>query len=304
MKDTPRGPHPVWDPRSEYHLINRSLLHFESLSPCAFGSVTETLQHQFTFDGVIDKQRAGHFLYSHAMFHVVHCLLNHPFVLYHILQPCPATIPPSWVEEALTRGQKHAAELLSLLQDGQEQGRLVSSCFYGYCALTTGIIYRLYSHHDDPLVAIEARRRAADALDFLTSTPVRWPIFHNMILSLQTFRPNFDTVKPLIGAVGLATKVPVKDGDSLWQSLDYAGIPTISPSSPEDTNVVSGLLQEVIEQGAATGREAGEGYFAAADVGSGSVYAQEECDEGMQGSGMWSTVGQGVGHEPDVPPYS
>lgn len=88
MKQTPLSPFPVWDPRSEYLIINRSLLHFETLSPCALGSITEILQHQFTFDGAIDKQRAGHFLYSHALFHHVHCLLKHPLILYRVLQPC------------------------------------------------------------------------------------------------------------------------------------------------------------------------------------------------------------------------
>ena len=66
---------------------------------------------------------------------------------------------------------------------------------------------------------------------------------------------------------------------------------------------MTGLLQEVIEQGTAIGLGEGEGYFAAADANIGDVYTQRKFGEGMAGSGMWPSMPQGQG-TPDVPPPS
>ncbi|CAK4033725.1 Fungal specific transcription factor domain-containing [Lecanosticta acicola] len=229
MKRTPKSHVVPWDPRSPYYEVHSILLHFESLSPCAVSTVTETLQYQFTFDGAVDKQRAGHFLYSHAMFHLIHCLLNHPFILHHILQPCMAPVPLSWVQEALTRCHKHATELLALLHDAQQYGRLVQSSFYGYCALAAGVIHRLYESHEDPATAAASRDRSWAALAFLDAKPVRWPSFANMALSLRSFKPDMDTAKALTNAMALAQKATIKDGNVLWTLLDYARIPELNP---------------------------------------------------------------------------
>lgn len=232
MKRSPKGQHMPWEPRSQYYDVHSILLHFESLSPCALSTVTETLQYQFTFDGSVDKQRAGHFLYSHAMFHLVHCLLNHPFILYHLLQPCMAPVPPSWVQEALQRCHKHATELLSLLHDAQQYGRLVQSSFYGYCALAPGVIHRLYESHEDPAIAAASRERYWTALAFLEAKPMRWPSFANMALSLRSFKPDMDTARALTSPVALSQKAPIKDGSVLWTLLDYARIPELNPLAP------------------------------------------------------------------------
>ncbi|KAK4631361.1 hypothetical protein CLAFUW4_02428 [Fulvia fulva] len=197
------------------------------------------------------------------------------------------SIPPSFVEEALTRCQKHAAELLCLLQEGQEQGGLLKAGLYGYCALTIGLMYRLYESHDDPAIASMAHMRVEQAVEFLGNHQQHQPVFNNMILSVQSFRPNVDVAKALINPVSLASKATIRDASTLWHLLDYARMPEISPSSPDDTGVMTGLLQEVIEQGESAGLEEGSGYFAAVDAASEGVYAQGAFVEGMAGGSLW-----------------
>ncbi|KAK4505483.1 hypothetical protein PRZ48_003446 [Zasmidium cellare] len=237
-----RGSYAMWDPRSPYYDVHSILLHFESLSPCSLSTITETLQYQFTFDGQVDKQRAGHFLYSHALYHLTHCLLNHPFVFHHILQQISAQVPPGFVAEGLARCHRHATELLGMLQDAQQYGRLVQSSFYGYCAMLCGGIHRLYETHDDSAISSASRERARAALDFLEAKPVLWPIFNHMAHVLRYFKPDIETAKALTSAISLSQKVAIKDGHNLWQLLDYALIPETNPLTPNSIDTTPGSL--------------------------------------------------------------
>ena len=187
LKRSPYNIHPPWDSRSKFHSVHSILLHFESYSPCTFSTVAKILDRDFTVDGVVDRQRAGHFIYSHALFHLNHCLLNHPFVLHHYFLQCSVPIPLSFVQEALQRCHKHAKELLDLLTDVQKCGSLVESSFYGFCALTPGLIHRLYTHHEDIDMARVSKEKVQVALDFLTRQPVRWTNQSYMVICNPSF---------------------------------------------------------------------------------------------------------------------
>jgi hypothetical protein len=166
--------HLPWDPRSKYYVAHRILLHFESHSPCTLATFNDILRQEFTINNVIDQQRAGHFIFSHALFHLNHCLLNHPFVLHHLFRLCPAPVPLSFVQEALYRCHTHATRLLELLHDAQQFGPLVESSFYGYCAMAPGIVLCLYKQHQDPAIAKASNEKVRMALNFLERKPVRW----------------------------------------------------------------------------------------------------------------------------------
>lgn len=184
LRHTPSTSVP-WDPRSKYYSVHSILLHFESLSPCTLSTMSECLRDQFTFDESFGKQRAGHFVFSHALFHLNHCLLNHPFILYHIFEPCRASIPLSFVQEALQRCYKHATDLLNLVQDAQDNGGFAQSSFYGYFALAPGMIHRLFASHDDSQISNTSKDLAQAALSFLERKPVRWEIFTYMVSGEQ-----------------------------------------------------------------------------------------------------------------------
>lgn len=174
LKRSIHSVHLPWDPRSKYYIAHSILLHFESHSPCSLATFSDVVRQEFIINNVIDQQRAGHFVFSHALFHLNHCLLNHPFVLHHLFQLCPGPIPLSFVQEALHRCYTHATRLLELLYDAQRFGPLVESSFYGYCAMAPGIILRLYTQHQDSGIAKASSEKVQLALDFLDRKPIRW----------------------------------------------------------------------------------------------------------------------------------
>lgn len=288
LKRSPRTQYVMWDPRSPYHDVHSILLHFESLSPCPLSTVTETLQYQFTFDCQVDKQRAGHFLYSHAIYHTTHCLLNHPFIFHHILQQTTAQVPPSFIIEGLARCHKHATELLRMLQDAEQYGRLVQSSFYGYCAMLAGIVHRLYESHEDPGIASASRDRARAALDFLEAKPVRWPIFNNMAHLLRYFKPDIETAKALTSAVSLSQKIAIKDGHVLWQLLDYARVPEMSPLAHNSITTTPSALHTITGQPSTSSAEENLGASGSHYSHRSSGYFPEVCPEASEGAGVWS----------------
>lgn len=185
LKWSPNNTRVLWDSRSEYSRAHSVLLHFESQSSCSFATLGDVLQHQFTTNGLIDHQQASHFVYSHGLFHLNHCLLNHPFILHHLFQRCPVPVPPSFIQEALQKCHLHAAQLLDLLQDAQRFGPVVESSFYGYCAMTSGIINRLYENSQDPAIGKAASERVRMALSFLERKPPRWSNHVHMVSVLH-----------------------------------------------------------------------------------------------------------------------
>ena len=76
------GGHVLWDPRPKYYGVHQILLPFESHSPCTFGSTGMVLRQHLAHDGSLKQSKLGHLLFSHALFHVNHCLLNRPFISY------------------------------------------------------------------------------------------------------------------------------------------------------------------------------------------------------------------------------
>lgn len=181
LKRSSVGTYAPWDSRSSHCKIHGMLLQYESHSLLTYASLGEVLQNQRTIGTSLDQPRVGHLVFSQALFHVNHCLLNHPFVLYHLFQRSTALVPLSFAREALQRSQSHAAQLLDLVQEAQDCGRLAESSFFGYCVMLSGVIFRLYEHHRDAVTASESETRVAKALQYLERQPVRWA-FHPIMV--------------------------------------------------------------------------------------------------------------------------
>ncbi|KIX97672.1 uncharacterized protein Z520_06450 [Fonsecaea multimorphosa CBS 102226] len=174
LKRTLNTTHVLWDPRSKYYEVQSILLFYESHSPCAFSTISEALNRQPSFTESASPSQVSHIVYAHALYHLNNCLLNHPFILYRFFQAYTLPVPLSFVQEALQRCQKHATNLLELLDDLETYGPLSHPSFYGYCAMAAGVIHSIYEKSDDAEVAQNSRKHVQAALKFLQREPVRW----------------------------------------------------------------------------------------------------------------------------------
>ncbi len=231
----------MWDPRSKYYEVHSILLSYESRSPCIFTSVAEVLRQRTTLDGSMTTSEVSHVVFAHALYHLIQCLLNHPFMLYRFFHTYPAPVPLSFVQEALHRCHKHATELSELLTDLDRYGPLSHPSFYGYCAMAAGVVHRLYEKSSDPKGANISRTKVNEALIFLQREPVRWNHVAHMGTLLRSFEMNASIATVLTSPASLAQKVDVPHGSSLWQLLDYAWLPQ-NRSSPEIRSSLADLL--------------------------------------------------------------
>lgn len=166
---------PPWDTKSEFSAINSALLLLESYSKIRDRKISDTIHDT-------QPDETGQLIFAHTLFHLCHCLLNHPFLVRLRLKPF-AKAPASFSAQALQVGADHARQLLDLLREAAETGCRIESSFYAYCIAIAGSINSLASHFEHQNVA----RRQSDvlyyfqqSLDALNSLGKFWPHSANM----------------------------------------------------------------------------------------------------------------------------
>jgi hypothetical protein len=279
-----------WDYRSSYWRIHSMLLQHESHSLLTYANLTEVIQTQLTLGSFIDRQRTGHLVLSQAIFHVNHCLLNHPFILYNLFQRSSGLVPLSFAKEALDRSYNHATQLLDLLDEAQECGRLAETSFFGYCAILSGVIFRLYEHHHDSSTVTIAEERVKTALQYLERQPVRWTFHPHMASVLRDFRPTAELAKALIDPIQLAQKTSIDKPEAMWSLIDYSALQggkgrsnslssagTIANDPPDGTSAP--LNRTISHQ----------------EVSSSSTFPRFHSGFGYPGSGMQEYLGDDMG---------
>ncbi|RHZ58385.1 uncharacterized protein CDV56_104912 [Aspergillus thermomutatus] len=232
---------PPWGTKSEYSAINSSLLLFESYAKMGNTSVVDMLTGSV---GTIDHQELGHRVYAHTLFHLCHCLLNHPFVLSLCLKPFGSKVPHSFVTRALQNGLDHATQLVNLLRDVSDAGGLVESSFYAYCVAIAGGILSIASHEESqsvlcrPSEMLECFQHGIDILDRLAEF---WTHAANMSVRLRDFHAQRHSLGSVLDATGVPRDLDPMSEETFWSMLDYSimGSNPRKASSAPGSNVPS-----------------------------------------------------------------
>lgn len=137
---------PPWETKSQYSAINSSLLLFESYVKMS----TMFQPDAVVGSGATTQQRSEHHTYAHALFHLCHCLLNHPFLLHVRFQPHGFKVPQSFAARALQAGIEHAISLVETLISASNSGTRIESSSYSLCLTVAGTILSIASHVQHP----------------------------------------------------------------------------------------------------------------------------------------------------------
>lgn len=171
----------LWDTKSEFSSINSSLLLLESYSRFGDKSAWDSPHDELHAGTVAGRHQVEHLVFAHALFHLCHCLLNHPFLLRLRLQNFASKAPSSFTTRALEAGNDHARQLVDLLHKATEAGFPVETSFYAYCATIAGGIHSLASRSGQPGADGDAPAYFQQCVGFLERLAKRWPHAANMV---------------------------------------------------------------------------------------------------------------------------
>ncbi|KAL6228697.1 hypothetical protein BDW75DRAFT_235715 [Aspergillus navahoensis] len=135
---------PPWDTQSEYSAITSTLLLFESY--VEMDAPRPSDPDSPTQDSASDHQEVERQTYAHTVYHLCHCLLNHPFLIHLRCQPLRSKIPRSFATRSLQAAVDHATLLVETLVSASQAGTLIESSSYAYCIVIAGTIHSIASH--------------------------------------------------------------------------------------------------------------------------------------------------------------
>jgi hypothetical protein len=174
-------PYPPWDSRSDFAAIYSMLLTFEGYSNINETLFSDAIIGRYTEpDGAIDRQRAGHFVFSTMLYHMNQCLLHHPFLLRKRLESCKARVPLSFLREVQRRCLEHAYQLIFTLRTVQKFGLTLSS-FYAYAAMVAGSIYKLFACHEEQATRDTAQQLFEYSVEFLERGRGLWDNYPRIV---------------------------------------------------------------------------------------------------------------------------
>ncbi|KAL4807214.1 fungal-specific transcription factor domain-containing protein [Aspergillus unguis] len=228
---------PPWDTNSEFSKINSSLLLLESYSRNRRLSPVDALRdREFT-----DQSEAEQVLFAHTLFHLCHCLLNHPFLLRLRLKPFGSKVPASFALRVLQTASEHANQLVELLRDASDAGSPLGSSFYPYCLVVVGVIQSLVYHYE----VSKNIPHSSDTLDYfhycfstLERLSETWGHAANMTVRLRDFHAQGHVFSSLLDPACITDEIDTNSVNALWTMLDYglvgSRITDSSSASPGD----------------------------------------------------------------------
>ena len=165
---------PPFSPQSNYVTISSVLLYYESFIENG-SSLDHTVRlDMLKGDGVIDQQMVGHMILARVLFHLCHCLLNHPFLLRQRVDAAPAKTPTIWLARSLDTGVQHAGLLTAVFRDAKNIGCTVTTSFYGYSLLIAGTIHALSTHSHDKEIQQESMEYLISDIGYLDEIARYW----------------------------------------------------------------------------------------------------------------------------------
>ena len=176
-----RGPHPPWDPGSDFAGIESDLLHFEAYLEIQ-RPVSEMLEPHISAEGVVDSQSTGPIIFSRALFHLCYCLLNHPFLLRRRINTCRNLAPISFIQRSSDMAWLHAQQMMALIREARKSGCSFHSSSSGYAVTVAGSIIALRTYDADSIASEQAQVLLEEALLYLDMIGQHWSNVRTMVM--------------------------------------------------------------------------------------------------------------------------
>lgn len=172
-------------PTSQLAIAIQNLSWFELNFDICDG-LERTIANHYMCDGVIDQQRAGHFVLAHAFFHLSHCLLNHPFLLLRQARISSAKCPANFLKRSFATCSEHAVALTMLQKEIQNVGSILWTPLFGFISVVAGTVHILFSRSlsGHPISSSTSTDLISTTFDYLQRLKAFWPEAELMVSSV------------------------------------------------------------------------------------------------------------------------
>lgn len=216
-----RNRDPPWDANSDFASLESDLLYLESHLGMGRPAM-EIVSRCCAADGKIDQPSAGPIIFSHALFHLCHCLLNHPFLLRRRLESCHTAAPSSFLSRAFSSGWQHAQLLTRTLTDARKAGYIAQTSFYGYCAVVAGTIAALHIHSEHDGKRYESSVLLDENIRYLEEISGYWKNVSSMVFALKRFAEDTTHLNSLTSDNPDIMPLELSATDVMWSLVDYS----------------------------------------------------------------------------------
>ncbi|KXJ85716.1 fungal-specific transcription factor domain-domain-containing protein [Microdochium bolleyi] len=242
---------PPWDAKSNFTSTNASLMLLEPYFDVEKTSVADLMQSNINSEGRIPsdaQQQLGHMIFARTLFHLCHCLLNHPFLLRIRLKAFARKVPRSFSLRALQTAEDNARRLTDLLSSAAESGILLESSFYTYCVAVAGAIHSMACHispQERSLGQYDTQQYYRQSVATIERLTHLWPMATNISARLGTFHELFSSQQGLFEPGLLTSPLEPSFEDLLWSVADYnilaGSLPVSSPFPDHFFNNISAI---------------------------------------------------------------
>ena len=167
-------------------------------------------------------------IYSHVLYHLCHCLLQHPFLLRQQFRASNSKIPTNFLSHAIHTNWQHAQKLTYILAYAKESKLPVFGSFYGYCTMVAGTINALHIRSEDETLQKMSGSAAQANLLFLQDHSKYYMNSAKMALALAGFIPQAGRFHHLTSAACQDDGLQESDVDLIFGLLDYGTMSTLT----------------------------------------------------------------------------
>ena len=218
-----------WSSTSPYASISSTLLQLEHCFRIN-EDPQPILKARCFVNGVVDQHLAGPFIYAKALFHLSHCLLDHPFLIQQRLQQLKQKAPPIFLKSAWNSCRTHAKSLIGL-KDTKNHNVLVLTSIYGYCTMIAGTIHVLAMNDDNISVREEGEQYYNAAMDSLNELSCYWKHAALMVshlakscaVRMRSVTDNTYVVKPFEKVQAAMRESPSRLKSLYWKAWPLSG---------------------------------------------------------------------------------
>lgn len=161
------GQNPPWDHTSEFQIIKSKLTRFETFFEY-FGDIQKHILDNSS--PYINEA----FIFSYVLYHLCHCLLQHPFLLRRRLEAYTARIPTSFLAQAIASCSNHAQEVTRTLRNARRAQLKASATMFSYSSLVAGSIHCLFQHSSDEHTRMQSVEELQGSIAHLKGQAKYW----------------------------------------------------------------------------------------------------------------------------------